>query len=707
MLFKVNGEYLDFNDDVEIERQAKVFEYIDETAGDFSYSFAIPKTTNNLRIFGNPFPDVSSKIIYSELSCEISDDDGVTLYTGKLRVEKINNNIECSFFSGNYNWISELTGNMTDLRLSDYDKEQTYANINASWNATSGIMYPWLDLGALDGRSNPDLKIEDFVGCFFLKTLFQEIFTQIGIKLRGDLLNDWRFNNLLVVTNTRSKTDAENNSAYLGKTSTQVFTPTSSGTITFNNTSSPYFVGDDLSWNGTDELTIPYKMVADIDLFVEMSGDAVTTVYPIMINGTTVAAGSGFPNAKASIKNVSIEAGDIITSEIFNGGATDINIDYATLRVIPKFIYYTFGKSCVPLWTKREFVSSVLNIFNAVTDYNPKTKELTIDFFDRIKTKPSIDISKYIKIDEIDYSEFISSFGRKNNFSFAKNNDESLKEYNISSFVKYAAGVIDVDNAFINESVNVIDSPFSSPVSYYNNTFQQGIERLAYVQLEENGDKDFTTVTNSGGTARFAVSGANDIFQSGDLVRITESTESSYNGEWIVTLATSAVMEVNDLLYSGSATGKIELIKHTLTTDDSVFLILTTGAKTITDFSNLSEFYLEGFTETIINFSYFNLIQLGFDIEDDYTQGMSFGGEETDAFQASLIQDYWRNFENILGDPVKPYCTAFFPRSVYLSLTPLQPVYIKHEKTSNLYYINRITGYKSSDKPCYLELIKL
>lgn len=44
MMIRVAGEFLDFNEEIEIERQIKLFEDIDSTNGDFSYTFELPKT---------------------------------------------------------------------------------------------------------------------------------------------------------------------------------------------------------------------------------------------------------------------------------------------------------------------------------------------------------------------------------------------------------------------------------------------------------------------------------------------------------------------------------------------------------------------------------------------------------------------------------------------------------------------------------------
>src|SRR5688500_14849870 len=92
-MIRVNSQYLDLAPDTKrkivIDKQSKLFEDLEATQRDFSYNFDLPTTTNNLQILGFPRPDTASKTIYNDIPCDIIGEDGITLYTGKLRVEKI------------------------------------------------------------------------------------------------------------------------------------------------------------------------------------------------------------------------------------------------------------------------------------------------------------------------------------------------------------------------------------------------------------------------------------------------------------------------------------------------------------------------------------------------------------------------------------------------------------------------------------------
>src|SRR5688572_22767396 len=134
MMLKIGSEYLEFNADVEMERQGKVFEALDKSAGDFSYEFEIELTNNNIRILKFPFPDNISKNVKHKVQAELTGDNGITLHYGFIRIQGIVSRIAyCSFFSGNNNWFGMLSGNLSEIDFSDLQVEQTEANIISSW----------------------------------------------------------------------------------------------------------------------------------------------------------------------------------------------------------------------------------------------------------------------------------------------------------------------------------------------------------------------------------------------------------------------------------------------------------------------------------------------------------------------------------------------------------------------------------------------
>lgn len=717
MMIRTNGVVLDFNDFIEVEKKAKLFEEISDTQGDFSYSSSMPLTSRNVKALGIPYPDVSSKTIYQTNQSEILDDSGNVIYRGSIRVESIEDkNINFSFFSGNTNWLAMLTGNMTELRLSKYDVDLTQLNISASWNNLSGIIFPIIDTGALVTRGYSNLVTEDFVGCFYIHTLLRETFQQSGLKIEGELLDDPFFKSLVICTNTRSLSDVQNNGFNVGTETPQIIPSVTEVDITLpENTSNPFYLGNQI----TAVSDIDFYVSADMITEIEVSNTWASVGDSPLIPGFKVNGAFAGPNlirtlASSSPENgftsrylIRLSAGDYITMHSFNGQGVSITLESAYMKITPQFIYKTFGGSCVPLWSKQDFVTNVLRMFNTVVAYDEFTKTVTINLFDKIKQKEPIDVSEIFKQDKTDYTEFIQSYGQVNNFVYDDGNDPDLDEYNISSFIKYGSGSIEADNDFIEESQDVVESDFSTPVSYVNSAFNGSLERINFVELEEGDDGEITSVTDSGGVPRFNITDADTIFADGDLVSIlTDITD--YNGDFVVSAVTSTYIQVRGLDYSSDATGSATLLTHQLTTDENVYIFSITGERTTSDVFSKTSIYVDESATANSNLAFFNLLRIGNAIESDYKQGLSFGSVSNNLFfQRTLIDSYWQQFKRILNDPVKLFGDGYIPAKIYRQIDFLRPVKLSSIQSSNMYYFNRITGYEDQSKPCRIELIKL
>jgi hypothetical protein len=732
MMIKIGNDFLDFNADIEVENISKVFEEISYTYGDFSYQFSISATTPNLVKLGLPaLIDLADKSIYDNIEATICDDDGIPLYYGQIRVEDVSiedSLIQCSFYSGNYNWIAMLTGNVNDLDFSEYDTELSVTTIEASWLDSDGLVFPFIDNGALITRSYETITPADFNGCMYVKTIFEKIFFTEGIKIKGELINDPIFQRLIIAKNNKDKEEIDAKACYVEKDSTTALAVENTQyKCTFDNDSTyPFYDGTD---NAFDLANSKYVAPCDMQVEIEVdltfsSGDPTYSnrIY-IYINGAFTFVDIGLAvgglynsaivgNANLSYKRtITLNEGDEV--EVYaewqqSGGSTPIDVIAGTWRMKPIFLFQVKGSSAVPAWTKQEFVANILNIFNVVSDFNPFTKVVTFNFFDRIKSKTPIDISQYIKITNVDYSEFISNYGRKNIFAYEESDDEEIRDYNITKFIKYGAGSIDIENAFIPETADVVKSKFKAPISYLNGVFGCSLERTNFLTIEESDEIDFTAVTDAAGVARFTT--ADNAFLVGDIVRIKESNVKEYIGDWRVSARDVTYFELQGVSFTENGSGKASKANRVSTNSDDVFLFVNVPNLSVSSFADVTPFNFPSVVNTVTSLSYafFNVLENGRTINTVYEQGLSFGNITSEfTYQRSILETYWRNFSDILSDPVKIYAEGRFPKSVYMQLTPLQPVYIKHEKTSNLYYINRNTGYKKSSDPCYLELIKL
>lgn len=717
-MIKANGEYLDFNESIEIESQIKLFEEIDTANGDFSYSFDVAKTMNNLKILGFPYPD-TIKSIYQSIPCEILDDSGFKVYSGSLQVAKITDVIQCNFFAGNTEWFGLLDRPMTELPLYKYDVNLTIANIQASWTKDKGIVFPIIDTGVLVTRSYSNLKVEDFTGCFYAKTLMQEIFNPLGINLEGDLIEDATYNQLIIAANTKSQGEVTDRSSYAEKSSDQAMIDATELKIAFENDSSfPYYDGVKNNFVSST-YTADVKMLVRVEFVLKLkynTGAGIGSFIYVRIkkNGTIIysfdrVGAEGTSESYSFSTTLSINTFDYLELYIEQNSINIVDVqEGSTFKVTPIFIYKTFGASTVPNWTQAEFVSNILRVFNVIPSYATESKVLTLNLFNKIKEKEPIDISDDVTIAGIDYTDFVSNYGKNNIFKYQEGSDEDLREYNISNFISYGSGNLEVSNDFIENSADVVESDFTSPITYLNGPFDMSMERINFYELEEIDDRNITSVTDSSGIPRFNMSTANSLFTVGDLVGIETDVE-GYNGEWIVNAVTSTYLTVNGLGYSSSATGTATLLRHKFTTDDNVYMFINVVNQSNLFFSSNASMYIDNTTFLSSSMAYFNLLSNGRQINTKYKQSLSFGDvNDPLSYQLTLLDAYWGIFSAILSDPVMLTVDGYFDRNKFQLLkTFLRPLRLKTNETNNLYYLNRISGYQSGHEACEAELIKL
>lgn len=720
MMLKVGNEFLDFDDLIEMEKQIKLIEDISATDGDFSYSFELARTDKNTYLLGNPQPDNILKPVYQRISAKLLSSDGTELYNGYIRLEKIAATYGCSFFSGNNNWFASITGSLSDMDLSAYDVSQTEANIISSWSETEGLVFPLVDNGPLLTRSNPDLRVEDMVAGFYIKTLFEKVFADAGIKIKGELFNEWLYNNTVCLKNSKSQSEIDARSSFVQKSIPQTIsgTPVSEVNefITWDNDSVyPYYDGEQNNFNlGAGRYTADLKMVVNVDAFFNL--DVVAAAGGLQIhlykNGvyhstigspTNIAAGVSFGGQT----RIALDPGDYIeiyiNMLILFGTHVDVS---GTLKVTPTYIYKTFGRSAAPNWTKQEFVSNILRLFNCLSSYNASSNTLTINLLSKVKDKPSLDLSPYITDTEIDYTEFVSNYGQRSKLSYNEVDFDELKEYNFGKQLKYGQGYLSVNNAFIEEEADIVESDFSNPIAYVHPVFNMSMERLNLIELEEGDDVEFTAVSDNSGVARFAI--PDDLFIVGDLVRIKDATLPGYDGDWVVETVGSGWVEVRGLSFDADATGTLARLEYEYPSNDDVFLLVNIPDYPVLKFSERNTLVFEGSDISNIALGYFDVIDTGQHITLEYKQSLSFGGiDDVLRYQMTVTEKYFGVVEQILNDPVKLLCSALIPYHVYRQIDFLFPVTIKTMETTNRYYLNKMTGYKESYYPCTLELIKL
>lgn len=709
MMLRVNDEYLDFNDLVEVEKQIKLFEEISSADGDFSYSFEIPKTINNIRILGNPQPDNINKQVYQRIPAILLTDGGEETFKGYLRIERLTNIITCSFFAGNNNWFGLLAGNLRDLDWTEYDVLLNESNISAAIFNTSGVVLPLVDNGVLPYRGNRQLKVEDFTAGIYVKDVFRKVFSSQGIKITGNLLEDPHYQSAITLNSGKSQKEIDARSSFVRTYNS----PLPDGTPAWevvqftDDINYPYSDG---SQNNFDTST--YRYTADVRMTVDVEFQILDEVFSLIVSDTMAIYKNGVlykavyasaPEFPAVVRaRMRLEPGDYIEGQISVNLIGLPFISNATFRVTPIYLYYTSGETTVPDWTQQQYVSNIIRAFNVIPAYNSANKTLTLDLFENIKQRTAIDISEHISATEVDYVEFVQNYGKNTRLSHQiLEADEDFKKLNLKTLPN-DVGVIPVDNEFLPDEADGVTLDFTAPITYINPIFGMSMEKTNILDLSETTKVPFTGVTS--GTldrARFAVE--DGVFAISDLVRITDSTNPSYNGDWMVFSIGTGWIEMGGLLYQDDATGDVALMDFIYTDSTSVFLLHHVPLYSVSKFSNKSPFTLEATQYETMAPAFFSVINQGLQISSDFIYSMSFAEGD----QISLIDQYFKLTERVLNDPVKLYCTCTLPYYLFTQIDFLSPIVVRTEETQNVYYINRITGYKESYFDCVTELIKL
>lgn len=722
MNVKVNNQFLDFNDDIEIERQVKLFEEGGQSVGDFSYTFALQATTKNRSIFELYSIDQGDKIIYSKIPADLQN-NGETFYSGYIVVEDDNDlEINCSFYSGNTNWLSLLDFPIRDADFSVHDLDWDLTTISSRETATTGILFPVINTGVMGSRSYVNWHRDDLHPFIYTKSVIQTLLNRNGIKLEGDILQDWRYNNMITSNAKASAPQGEidDRSLRVNKSTTQTIITPTFAVITFPNTTGDYYPGD--LWDtGTNTFTADADMTIDITVTLEVTLPASNTFGgTIFINGVMQTApdggsyilvfGSGAAETKTrTVRGIKLVSGDTLN---FQGVSLTANVDVlsGTLTITPIRIYRVFTQYLMPDQTAKDFVTDVFSLFNPVINYNAASKVVTVNLFKNVIRKPEIDISKYVDTKTIknDYTTLMKNYGRENYLLYSEGGSDSEKKYNSQNTIPYGGGVINSENQNAQGKADIFESNFIAVLEDSKNPFGTYLPSVEWRELGD-GDKsdDGISITNSGGFLITATSG----YALGDLIRVSNSTNQIYNGEYIISaMPSSNTFRLGGVIYAGNATADIERLTIEFSDSDEQVILLAIPNYGLTSFTNNSlMFYADTTGLTGVSSpatAYFYKPLQGLNI-DDYKESLSFDPITIpNAFQTGLLDSYWRDFENIIRDPVLITAEANFPKSVFDSLFD-GPLRLKTRKFNALFFMNGVTGYRASYLPCEMESIKL
>jgi len=206
-----NGNEIVLNTEVTVTKQVLSF-FNFKIKGNFSTNFSIPNTSSTRRSLGYSGVNQSTRVAFSAQRWNLLK-DGNLLTRGFLVIQgDTRDSLDCFFASGNASWLSLLTGNLKDLKWSDYDQDFTYTNLDSIKSNTTGMVFPLLDWGYNFKKLTNEFQIQplydssasnekfyyDFYPCFYLKTIVKEIAKQKQIKVLGNIFQDPIFDKMVI-----------------------------------------------------------------------------------------------------------------------------------------------------------------------------------------------------------------------------------------------------------------------------------------------------------------------------------------------------------------------------------------------------------------------------------------------------------------------------------------------------------------------------
>lgn len=739
MIIKVGDEYLDFSGDIIIEKQLFSFETL-STAGTFSYSFTVPDTYKNRKILG------VLNISNNEQACfvdnvQIQTDGGIPLFIGYINVTNPIA-IDCSFFSDNNNFFSKISGNCIDLDLSDFDLQLNEDAIVNSWTASNGIVFPVMDIGILRDRndrfmfndidsrttvfeSEPwKLAQSDFHPFIFVKDIINEIMSQSGLKIAGDLVKDSNYQNLITTNSLESlkKSIIAEQNIYVASKTPQVSPNTTPSIIVFDLSDAPYFQSELGNWNAAiNRFDSSYQCVFEIDFSATVSDVTKETHFSFRQNGIEIynAFVSGSTPNPVNYKGYRyFNAVDYFEVYSWTSGATN-NINTCSLKIKATNTNYIFARTLCPNISNKEFIADVFKMFNVLANYDPYSNTINTVLYKNITQYDEQDLSEYIHdIPEVRNYDLISNYAQRNTILYESLGGDDIDKYNESNEDEWGSGSFNVSNRSLEEQKDIAKIGFSAPFAYNSKVFDTYFSSVNFVEIDnEDFEYDITSVSDYGGLAQFNTgTGIQYVFfnlpYSGNATcKLRQIEYKRLETEKQVICLYLANTELRssfrfsgsgDVFYNdgsvNSGTSAWRIVDSTLINYNGVYQLYD-------DTGSVSPAPRPDVQRSTVGIAVFAKKRDGSEM-DILRQGLSFG-EITGFDSLTMTETYYNALGNSLNNPFNPIVEFLFPENVFLNLDLTKAIRLKTSKFNGLFIANKLTGYKDSVTPCTIELIQI
>ncbi len=683
--YRINGEYLDlFSDlkDFAITKQISKIGEINSRHGDFSTAFKVPLTANNARILRYT-PELNNNTNegqFKRYNGQLIEDESVISdgYYQVIKFSPTKKEVEVKFFGGNSDWFDllknryiniEVTNDENPYYLTDFQHEFTSANVAASWDFSKPYYYFFRD----NGRNTYETKgtlldyQEDFSVSFLEKSLFNRIFDSVGVKTQGTLFNDVSFNKTIVasVNDTRDtflSDDRVTNVSIIPIVTEIVHEASPTWT------SVRFDAGDyNSQWDGTTFTAS--NSIGDLrfNFFVSIEAPSNVTGLKIRVlkNGsptdyTITEINSSRRLFSFELIETSVNINDSFEFQFaYVGPVTGVTTfvkgnQFSGLEIKEAFISPLIDASKIlPKIKQTDFIKDIMIRYGVISQYDIKTKTLTLNKFEDIDNNRvnapnwtnKIDLSKEI---DVDFTKVLSKYGKRSVFDYKDNTKEDTDAsiYKGSFGYNAGTGIIDVKNDFLSDENTIYTSVYAPTLNRYSLPKDSGRWYVPFIPTQKPSGED---------------SSGNLTFEAQDLEP---------------RLMYANTLDVSDINNQG----------YTQVEIDSVL-------------------YDE------IGYAYFSKVL----VNDVGTQGLNdvgvsimYGNLDNQFYlDDSLLQKNYNLYNKILNAP--------FYVSLYMNLTALDvqqldfftPIFLEYKYDSGYYYIDSVEQYKGDGSTTKINLVKI
>ncbi len=206
---KIQDQLLDLYDTEKIVQSFSLINIEDITKRESEYSntFKIPKTNNNLKSLDYiDFLNSNSLIPYSRLNCEILI-DGFLFKKGFISIESIEEDITLQFYTGNAGFYEIIkTKELSDINTDNNPSLETtwnLSNVISKRSANEGVFFPMIDYNGMPSASST-VDVRLLLPSFYRKTLIEAIVEDAGYTLINNIGTDTidAYNHDIIPTST-------------------------------------------------------------------------------------------------------------------------------------------------------------------------------------------------------------------------------------------------------------------------------------------------------------------------------------------------------------------------------------------------------------------------------------------------------------------------------------------------------------------------